>query len=349
MTDPAIHPDQTGPSLAGVGIVAIGRNEGERLERCLRSLPGGVGGVVYVDSGSTDGSIEMALSLGVEVVELDLSTPFTAARARNAGVEALRRTNPGLAFVHVLDGDCQMVEGWLEKALAEMTSADDIAVVCGQRRERFPDATIYNRVIDIEWQGPPGEAKSCGGDALIRLAAFDAVGGYDASLIAGEEPEMCFRMRALGWRVRLLGDTMTWHDAAVTRFAQWWKRAVRGGHAAAEGAWMHGRSPERFNVRRCGSISLWGLELPLGVIVLGVVWFPWGFLLALIFPLQWARLVLREMRRRSAFIGLVYGSHLMLSKFPQMQGMLTFLVRRLTGRRGKLIEYKGAPSGASTH
>ena len=74
-----------------IGVVVIGRNEGQRLERCLRSLAQGADKVMYVDSGSTDGSLQLAANLGVEVLALDMSTPFTAARARNEGFAALHQ------------------------------------------------------------------------------------------------------------------------------------------------------------------------------------------------------------------------------------------------------------------
>lgn len=180
-----------------VGVVAIGRNEGERLRRCLESVKGKVAAIVYVDSGSADDSVNMAKSLGVEVVQLDLSIPFTAARSRNAGVKRLLEIKPGIAFVQVVDGDCEIVEGWIDRALQEMRkeSHANVAVVCGRRRERHPDASIYNYLIDMEWNTPVGEAEACGGDALIRVEAFQQAGGYDESIIAGEEPEMCWRMR----------------------------------------------------------------------------------------------------------------------------------------------------------
>src|SRR5689334_4384058 len=76
-------------SCMSIGVVAIGRNEGERLRVCLESALRASPDVVYVDSGSTDGSVAMAKQLGVHVVELDLTIPFTAARARNAGFEKL--------------------------------------------------------------------------------------------------------------------------------------------------------------------------------------------------------------------------------------------------------------------
>ena len=142
--------------MSDLGIVTIGRNEGERLRRCLNSLVGHGLPVVYVDSNSTDGSVELARSMGVEVVELDLSLPFTAARARNAGFARLEQLTPGIGFVQFVDGDCEVVPGWLDRACAVLKERPDVAVVFGRRRERFPDQSIYNCLADIEWDTPVG-------------------------------------------------------------------------------------------------------------------------------------------------------------------------------------------------
>jgi len=324
-----------------IGIVAIGRNEGERLERCLRSVAGRVAAVVYVDSGSTDGSVELARSLGADVVELDLSIPFTAARARNEGFRRLREIAPDIRFVQFVDGDCEVACGWLETAHQALTGDDALAVVCGRRRERFPHLSIYNRLCDLEWDTAIGEARSCGGDALIRIDAFEQVQGYDASLIAGEEPEMCFRLRAHGWRIRRLDAEMTLHDAALTRFGQWWKRAVRAGHAAAEGAWRHGLSPERFNVRRVARALGWGLVLPAGSFVLAWASGGLSLLLLLAYPLQWMRVYRAERRRgrpeRDARLSALFT---LLDKFAQTAGAWRFARGLATGNRSGLIEYK---------
>src|SRR3990167_5804095 len=221
---------------SAIGVVVIGRNEVERLERCLASLVGAAGKIVYVDSGSTDASVPMAQGLGVEVVALDMSRPFTAARARNEGFACLQRLQPDIHFVQFVDGDCEVVDDWLAKAQAFLCEHPAVAVVCGRRRERFPQRSIYNRMCDLEWDTPVGEAKACGGDALMRADAFAAVKGFRADLIAGEEPELCVRLRAIGWKVWRLGEEMTLHDAAMTHFSQWWQRTLRGGHAFAEGA-----------------------------------------------------------------------------------------------------------------
>ncbi|HEX7637313.1 MAG TPA: glycosyltransferase family A protein, partial [Burkholderiaceae bacterium] len=188
-------------ALEGMGVVIIGRNEGERLVRCLRSVAAVGPRVVYVDSGSTDDSVANARAAGAEVVALDMRRPFTAALARNAGWQRLQQVLPNATCVHFLDGDCEVVPGWLEAAAAALAARPELAVVCGRRRERFPRASVFNLLCEIEWNAPAGDVRACGGDALMRLDALRAVGGYRESLIAGEEPELCVRLRAAGWKI----------------------------------------------------------------------------------------------------------------------------------------------------
>lgn len=278
--------------MSHVGIVAIGRNEGDRLRRCLESVVRNGLPVVYVDSGSTDGSVELARAKGAEVVELDMSQPFTMARGRNAGFLRLEEIEPDVQFVQFVDGDCEVVNGWLERALAAIESRPEIAAVSGRRRERFPDRSIYNRIADIEWDAPAGEVKYCGGDVLIRAGAFRQIGGYNPTLIAGEDPELSVRLRQHGWTIFRIDAEMTLHDMAMTRFSQWWKRGVRSGFAFAEGAAMHGRPPERHWVNHVRSLVIWGIALPTVILVLLVLAFlGWpthgaSLVLALAYPLQ---------------------------------------------------------------
>lgn len=324
-----------------LGAVIIGRNEGQRLRQCLLSIIGQVACVVYVDSGSTDGSVELARSLGVDVVELDMSIPFTAARGRNAGFTHLLQTDRQIEFVQFVDGDCEIAEGWLERAQIELAAQPDVAVVCGRRRERFREHSIYNLLCDIEWDTPVGETKACGGDSMMRTAAFQQGEGFNPDLIAGEEPELCLRLRQKGWKIMRLDAEMTLHDAQMTRFGQWWKRTLRSGHAYAEGSWLHGKSPERHWVKESRSIWLWGLLLPL--LALGMAWPTHGLslLLLLAYPLVTYR-IYRYMQQRGlkAKDSALYALFCMLGKFPQLQGQLQFHVGRLLGRRSSLVEYK---------
>jgi glycosyltransferase involved in cell wall biosynthesis len=323
--------------LHEVGVVAIGRNEGERLQRCLDSVPGGVAGVVYVDSASTDDSVAQARRRGVEVVALDLSIPFTAARARNTGLARLRERWPGLRYVQFVDGDCALDPAWLPQALAVLGAQPRVAAVCGRRREIHPEASVYNRLADLEWDTPVGEAEACGGDALLRAAALEEIGGYDGRLIAGEEPEMCARLRARGWTIRRIDAEMTRHDLAMTRFGQWWRRAVRGGHAYAEVSALH---PPMWRRQR-RSILAWGLALPPVALLAGAVTHGWGLLLLLAYPALWARIFLRRSARGDgAATAAAYAFFCVVGKLPEALGAARFGWNRLRGRRGGLIEYK---------
>jgi GT2 family glycosyltransferase len=337
--------------LRDIGIVAIGRNEGDRLKRCLRSAIACTDHVVYVDSGSDDDSVSFAESIGVEVVDLDTSIPFTAARARNEGIARLSQKWDGLRFVQVLDGDCELRDGWVQIAREFLESNPNAAVVCGRRRERHPEQTAYNHLCDLEWDTPIGQARSCGGDALFRLEAFDSVGGYNPCVIAGEEPELCVRLRHAGYEVYRIDHEMTWHDAAMVTLGQYWKRAKRAGHAYAEGAYMHGMPPERHNVKPTRSAITWGLLLPMTAVVLAFFTYAISLLIyIMLIMLQMWRIRKSELRRgRTRRDAAVMAKYIMIAKFAQAQGVLLFHWRRLTRKQAKLIEYKGATQGGATN
>jgi glycosyltransferase involved in cell wall biosynthesis len=323
------------------GVVAIGRNEGARLELCLASALAATTQVVYVDSGSTDGSVELAQKLGVATVQLDAAQPFTAARARNAGFERLAAIAPELQWVQFIDGDCQLDPGWLELARQSLEAHPDVGAVCGRRRERFPEASMYNRLCDVEWNTPVGEAAWCGGDSLVRSAAFVQAGQFNATMIAGEEPEFCLRLQKHGWRILRLDAEMTLHDAAITRFGQWWKRALRCGYAFAHGACLHGRSPQRFCVRETRSVWFWAIMVP--VTALALVWPThfWSLALFLAYPLKAAQLFVGARGRGlSSRLALQYAVFCLLGKFPQALGQIKFHVGRVLGRSSRIIEYK---------
>ncbi|WP_299655440.1 glycosyltransferase [uncultured Jannaschia sp.] len=324
---------QTSEELQPIlAAIAIGRNEGARLIDCLDALIPQVDRVVYVDSGSTDGSVAAARARGAEVVELDMDRPFTAARARNAGLARLTGQGADPLYIQFVDADCVLQPGWIDTAHAFLDANPEVAVACGRRRERHPEASIWNAMIDAEWDTPVGQTRACGGDALMRTQALLEVGGYDPALIAGEEPEMCLRLRARGWKIWRLDAEMTLHDAALTHPGQWWQRARRAGYTYAEGVAMHGSAPERHGVAQlCRSLA-WGIALPL-VTLLGLFVTPWAALLLLVWPLQMVRLRARGLDwPQSVF--------LTLGKLPEAQGALTYLWRRLTRARARLIEYK---------
>jgi GT2 family glycosyltransferase len=342
--------------MSGLGVVAIGRNEGARLRRCIEALAGQDVTVVYVDSASTDESIALARAQGVEVVELDMSLPFSAARARNAGFERLLRVDPEVRFVQFLDGDCEVADGWLERGRRVLEEQPATAVVFGYRNERFPERSIYNRLADIEWNMPitsgqgNGVAVACGGDAMIRAEAFRAVGGYNPSIPAGEEPELCQRLRCAGFSVVRLDANMTWHDSAMLRFGQWARRQFRTGYGGLDFATRFGRRGMDPFHRQIRSTRFWAVGWPLSLIagtslaILLRAPAAGGLavgLLVLLLPAQAVRIAARN-RTRAGGPGaaLAYGVLTMVGKFFQMAGQCLYVRDWLTGRHARLIEYK---------
>jgi LmbE family N-acetylglucosaminyl deacetylase len=337
-SEPAAEPSGAPEAVSSVGVVVIGRNEGPRLRRCLESGVRESGKIVYVDSGSSDGSVALARSMGLHTVELDPGTPFSAARARNAGFDELLRLHPDLSFVQFVDGDCELYTGWLAIAATFLRNHERIAVISGRLREKYPEQSVYNTLCDMEWDVPAGEVKDCGGIAMMRRDAFQEVHGFRVDLIAGEEPELCVRLRKRGWRIWRLRDNMSWHDSAMTRFGQWWRREQRAGHAFAEGAELHGSAPENHYVREFRSALVWGLAIPVIIVALTVMTGPAGLISLLVYPAQIVRLALQG--KRTSRENWLRAAFLVMGKFPEMLGEIRFFGRRTLGRRPRLIEYK---------
>ena len=326
-----------------VGIVVVGRNEGERLRRCLESA-GASGGVrVYVDSGSSDGSPALARAMGWDVVELDPARPFSAARARNEGFARARARKPDLRYVQFVDADASLQPGWIEAGTRALEDRPGACAAVGRLRELHPEASVYNRIADASWRMPLGEVPYFGGIALLRAEPFAAAGGFDASVPAGEEPELAQRLRRAGGTILSIDADMALHDAAILRFGQWWRRSVRTGQAYAQVCWLGRGLRGRLGLLPSLRAWAWGLAVPLGVPLSALLHplAPAGALLLLL--LQAARVGWGLRRRgvpgRGAF---AYAALWPAGQAAQALGQLRFLAAGLRRRPPTLLEYKDA-------
>jgi GT2 family glycosyltransferase len=332
VNDPAVNdPAVYGPAGNEIGCVVIGRNEARRLRQCLQSVLAGCTRVVYVDSGSTDGSVSIARALGVPVLELDPSRPFSAARARNEGLARLISDHGDrVAFVQFVDGDCRLEAGWLDAGARALRGDRDLGVVAGVAREETPSASVFNRLCDIELDVPADAATECGGVAMMRVDAVRALGGYDLALPAGEEPDLCLRLRRAGWRIRRLHAPMMRHHLAMVSWRQWWARNARAGRAYLDGWRKHRREPGRFRRREVARILFWGGAVPLVALAAILACGSIGALALCTYLIpasgawRWAR-----RRGRSRRDGLLYAGACVAGKLPEFCGVVQSFWRGL--------------------
>jgi len=326
-----------------VGVVVIGRNEGERLRDCLGSINSTNTTVIYVDSGSTDDSLLIAREMHVDVVELDTKTPFSAARARNEGFEYLLKRQPNLQFIQFIDGDCTLAQGWLDKGRKILIEGKLYAAVVGHLQELNATASIYNQLCAMEWNSAVGDFDNygaLGGISMMRASVFKQLNGFNCNVIAGEDSELGVRMALAGYKVTKIDHAMAVHDANMHRFSQWWQRAVRGGHAIGQRASLNGKSAVRDCVKELNSVWFWGIGLPL-------------FLLMMIIPTKGLSLVLfcgylvlgfRVFRYRQNLgdtpsEAWVYALFTVLGKFAGAIGLIKFYLNQAR-KQYEIIEYK---------
>lgn len=339
-----------------VAAILLAKNEGERFRLAIEALlRDQVGLIIYVDSGSTDGSLEFARDKGIEVIDLDvINEPFTYSRARNTGFEHLKKMRPDIRYVQFLDGDCELHQGWMTEALEFLDHNPDFTGVCGYRNERHPEQSIYNRQIAMEWPRDHGEVLGCGGDFLLRREAFEEINGFDTDFIGGEDPEFFIRLKKNGHRFFRLDRLMTEHDVNMRHFSQWWTRAYRNGHGNAHIFDVHGKLPQKYRRRSVISSIVYGAVLPLISVPLILVLIlldkpttSWSLITLIIIALLYVKIIIGAMRSRLALKqplsdALLYAGFILLSKPAEFLGIATYFLRRVKGKGFRSIDYRSS-------
>lgn len=321
---------------SNVGVVIIGRNEGARLILCLESVIKQNVPCVYVDSQSSDNSVNEAKQRGITTVVLDKSAPINASRARNTGFETILNESPSLEYVHFIDADCELADTWLENGVTVLQQNPEVAIVSGRLREKHRIESVYMRLCDIDWYVKPGEVERCGGIFTVRKTVFESLNGFDTSLIAGADPEFCFRLHNKGWKILSLDVEMGTHDSAMTKFSQWWNRCVKVGFGYANGGKWGGWQ------KQYRSSFIWGAILPVTIFI-GILFISTYFILLFgLYPLQVAKIYMSKLDigTDSSYDKYLYAQFCVLAKFPEARGVIKYFMTQWKGKQQKIIEYK---------
>ncbi len=316
-----------------ISVIIIGVNVEKHIENCVTSVmktdyPNDKIEIIYVDGGSNDNSVKIAKSFTyVKTIELNDHHP-TPGKGRNNGYKAAKSE-----LIQFLDADTVIHPKWFKTAVPYIKN--NIAAVRGKRIEKYPRKNNYHLIGDIEWHISSGQysdtftegpCRSFGGDVLMLKQILESVDGFDETLIAGEDPDLSYRIRQTGLTIYIINAVMTTHDLNMTSFQQYFKRAYRSGHAYAEIGYRYIRQKEKLNFKELLRITL-GVIVPTVIILVSC--FSGccaGFIIALIIifrPL--IKLLIMKSKYKLSFGHIfLYGMHLSFAVYPQFLGVLRY-------------------------
>jgi len=323
-----------------VSIVIIGRNEGDRLVKCIQSArkleyPSDRKEIIYVDSRSSDDSVEQAKKLGIEKIFVLEQEKTCAAMGRNLGMQ-----HAVGELILFLDGDTQISRDFLTAAITHFEK-EEIAIVYGRRTEIHPES-LYIQLCGSDWsQRIPGYTETAAGDVLMRAEVIREIGGYK-EIIAGEDPEMSNSVINAGYKILFLDKDMVKHDLAMHSFRQYWKHSVRSGFAYAVVADItKGRAiplwvDKKKKIMRQGVLYI--LAPLLGIAASFLLWTIIPFIMYLILGglILGRSFIKNRMKGMKMGFNAIYTLHSHFLKIPLMIGQLTYL----TNKNKSLIEYK---------
>lgn len=186
------------------------------LEQLRRTIARVGGRIVVVDGGSVDGTFDIVekhanLCPGINLIR-------NPQRIQSAGLNmAVKRFGNSATHLIRIDAHCSYSEDFCDLLLQEARSvyADCIVVSMaaqGHNRIQRINAAVQNSVIGNGGSKhrlrPQAGYVDHGHHALIKLAAFRAVGGYDPSFTHNEDAELDYRLNKAGYRLWLTSKTV---------------------------------------------------------------------------------------------------------------------------------------------
>ncbi len=320
--------------MTRISFVVIGKNEGKMLGKCLESLKAAdyprhlaeVTEVIYVDSRSTDRSVEIAREHGATVHLLSAGRT-SSARARNAGLQLCQGD-----LVQFLDADMVLAKDWLQRAVPILLE-EGVIGVAGRIDDYQRKPSWYDRVHTAQQMFHRPEIGGMGsGGGLFRAEEFRKLGGYNDKMPFGEEAELGEYLRSSGRGILRIVDLMAYHDYGFDTFRAYCRRLVRDGMVQAL-AWRRGAQGRWRTLLRSVITPLFWLLAPLASLLLRNP-------LPVVLALCWAAYVFFRtathifLRERTLKLALTCGAHICFAKFPHLWGWCrVMLMREFSGQR----------------
>lgn len=198
-----------------LSVVVITRNQEWNIARLIQSVLDETRAldmdaeIVLVDSASTDGTISIATEFPIAAYCLSPNQRLTAAAGRFVGT-----LNTTGEYVQFLDGDMELIAGWLRSAINVLDTDPSIAAVGGRIVDLPMDTPVESHGDEPvpEAATSPYDVGHAGGSAMYRRSVLDEVGTFNPFIYSDEEPELCIRIRYRGgYRVVRLDRPVVYH------------------------------------------------------------------------------------------------------------------------------------------
>jgi GT2 family glycosyltransferase len=254
-----------------VDVVVIGYNEAESIQNCLRSIAASTerpARMIFVDAGSTDGTVDRALEQdGVTVLRLRAGRANPGA-ARNAGLAVCTAE-----YVQFVDGDMTLDPRWLQTAVSYLRDNPEVTCVVGRTSEDRAKASVFDLIVSVDWETKPvGDVSAPGGGGCFRRATLAGVGGYDARIRGAEETELGERLRREGGVIRSIAEPMAIHQAGLHTVSDLFRRYYRTGESTARTTRLGMRLQTKWRVMGPATLIATALALAVLAWVLASVW-----------------------------------------------------------------------------
>jgi glycosyltransferase involved in cell wall biosynthesis len=198
-----------------LSCIIVARNEEKNIERCILSVIRALcvypeTEVLLVDSCSNDETINVASKLSTRIIRLRSDWPQSPSAGRFLGV-----LNTSGRFILFIDGDMELIPGWLECAVDFLEKDDSAAAVVGRLYDRFQnkDGSSSSPSIGVEFKKMIGTQTThfVPGSALFKRDILLKAGNFDPFLMAEEEADISDRIERLGFKLYFFDKDAVYH------------------------------------------------------------------------------------------------------------------------------------------